>query len=111
METCFNQPWANVDILPACLEMSTAVDPNPCLLLGMFSFAFSRCFIALCYFNKIHFHSEYTFFSIFLVQFLFSRVSHFFSVSFSRQLSLLFNIYILHNLLFFSPGAMLFRSH
>lgn len=62
METCFNQPWANVDILPVCLEMSTAVDPNPCLLLGMFFFAFIRCFIALCYFNKIHFHSEYTFF-------------------------------------------------
>ena len=38
METCFNQPWANVDILPVCLEMSTAVDPNPCLLLGMFFF-------------------------------------------------------------------------
>ena len=59
METCFNQPWANVDIL----EMSTAVDPNTCLLLGMFFFfAFIRCFIALCYFNKTHFHSEYTFF-------------------------------------------------
>ena len=48
METYFNQPWANVDILPVCLEMSTAVDPNPCLLLGMFFFCFYQmlhCFV------------------------------------------------------------------
>ena len=48
METCFNQPWANVDILAVCLEMSTAVDPNTCLLLGMSFFCFYQmlhCFV------------------------------------------------------------------
>ena len=92
---------------------------RPLLIIRKVFVSFIRCFIVLCYFSSTHFHQFLKSISIFLIKlclsrvvwiFSFRRVLHFFPVSLSYYLSLFFNLYILHHLLFFSPGVMLCKS-